>query len=165
MDTARSVDASLYERDELAWLGAQARALREGRLHDLDTHNLAEFLDDMAASQRRELVSRLEVLLTHRIKIEAQPERHTVSWSATIDEQLNRIEDLLETSPSLRGYGEDAIRKAFPRALRRAELETGGRKLGLLSPPPLRCLWPFEDLLRYQPPVPPERAEGGGLSD
>ena len=169
MDTTPRVETDLYERDEYAWLGEQARALREGRLHDLDTHNLAEFLDDMAASQRRELVSRLEVLLMHWIKIEVQPKQHTKSWNITIDEQHNRVSDLLATAPSLSNYGAEAVAIALPRALRRAAMETGIHLAELVATwRELRGTfgverrWTLEEILRYQPSDPPKR---GSLDD
>ena len=165
MDTTPRNETDLHEHDEYAWLGEQARALHEGRLDDLDNDNLAEFLDDMAASQRRELVSRLEVLITHWIKIKAQPKHHTVSWNLTINEQRNRLADLLEDSPSLRGYGETAIQKALPRAMDRAALEASISNVYLARQYGFWSSWTLDSFLTNQPPPPPKRAEGGGLDE
>ncbi len=57
--------ASLYETDSLLWMEETGRLLRAGRLDELDIEHLAEEIEDMARSQRRELESRVTVLLLH----------------------------------------------------------------------------------------------------
>ncbi|HKM81947.1 MAG TPA: DUF29 family protein, partial [Candidatus Acidoferrum sp.] len=59
---------ALYERDETAWLEAMAELARDGRAEDLDLGHLAEYLFDMARRDRREVESRLAVLLSHLLK-------------------------------------------------------------------------------------------------
>jgi len=49
--------------------------LREGKLTQLDTQHIAEELEDMSASERRELLNRLQILLVHLLKHQFQPER------------------------------------------------------------------------------------------
>jgi len=89
---ASSVAASdTYSGDFHAWAFRQAALLREGRRSELDWENLAEEIGDLGTSQRSELVSRLEVLLTHLLKWQFQPERRGRSWSQTIAEQRDRI--------------------------------------------------------------------------
>ena len=56
--------SSLYEADETAWLEAMADLVRRRRYEDLDFENLGEYLADMARRDRREVESRLTVLLT-----------------------------------------------------------------------------------------------------
>jgi hypothetical protein len=82
------------------------------------------------------------VLLTHWVKIEMQPKRHTKSWNITIDEQQNQISSLLATAPSLSRYGAEAIALALPRAPRQIERR-----------------WTVEEILSYQPPDPPHLTE------
>ncbi|QYU66437.1 DUF29 family protein [Leptolyngbya sp. 15MV] len=66
-----------YRSDEHAWLLRQAALLRAGRLKSVDSENLAEFLEDMAKRDVREVGSRLVVLLHHLLKFQVQPERAT----------------------------------------------------------------------------------------
>ena len=54
---------SLYEQDFFAWANEQAALLRAGKLHDVDIENVAEEIESMGRSQKRELVNRLAVLL------------------------------------------------------------------------------------------------------
>ena len=59
----------LYERDEHEWIAAQISALESGQMNRLDRENLIEFLSEMTVRDRRELKSRLTVLLLHLLKV------------------------------------------------------------------------------------------------
>ena len=61
-------DRMSYETDFHAWAMHNAELLRQGRLTDLDVEHIAEELESMGASERRELLSRLQVLLLHLLK-------------------------------------------------------------------------------------------------
>lgn len=153
MDTVPpTVEAGLYERDSLAWLEQQARALRERRLGDLDPDNLAEELEGMARAEQHELLHRLTTLLVHLIKLRVQPERHSTSWRGTILVQQDGIGDLLERSPSLRQHVPGAFVKAYERAIKYAANEMH------LSPKAVRATvgatapWSIDEVLEFDPP-------------
>ncbi len=120
-----SPDTTLYKRDYLAWLDRQVALLRAGRSGELDVANLIEELEDMGRSQRRELWSRLRVLLAHLLKRDHQPERRSRSWELTILDQRSELAKLVADSPSLRREVEDTARRVYPLAVERAALETG----------------------------------------
>jgi len=85
---------ALYERDETAWLEAMAELARDGRAEDLDLGHLADCLFDMARRDRREVESRLAVLLSHLLKWTYQPDHRSRGWRASVIEQrqeLNRL--------------------------------------------------------------------------
>jgi hypothetical protein len=63
---------------------------------------VAEELESLMKSERRELRSRLEVLILHLLKWDHQPEQRSNRWRATVAEQRRRIRDLLLDSPSLK---------------------------------------------------------------
>jgi hypothetical protein len=65
---------SLYEQDFYQWTQEQAALLRAGALSQLDMANLIEEVESMGRSQKKELSSRLSVLITHLLKWEFQPE-------------------------------------------------------------------------------------------
>ncbi len=117
--------APLYERDFVAWTEEQAALLRRGKWDLLDLDNLIEELEGMGRSDRRQLYARLEVLLTHFLKRDFQPERHTRSWDITIGEQRRRLLRLLKESPSLKHGLSDLIAEAYQGARDQAALETG----------------------------------------
>ena len=116
---------ALHDEDLLAWAERQAAHLRAGQLDRLDVEHLIEELEAMAGNLRRELKNRLRILLAHLLKWQAQPKRRSRSWAATIAEQRDQIEALLEENPSLRRSLDGVARSAYPRAVRLASIESG----------------------------------------
>ena len=53
----------LYEADFYAWTQEQARLLRERRWDDLDLDNLVDEVESVGRSDKRQIESRLEVVL------------------------------------------------------------------------------------------------------
>ena len=93
--------ATLHDRDFYAWTLQQAVLLREGRLSEADIDHIAEELESMGASERRELINRLAVLMAHLLKWQFQSELRSNSWRNTIDVQRFDVKELLEENPSL----------------------------------------------------------------
>ena len=113
----------LYEQDETAWLETMSVLAAEGRLSELDQRNLAEYLSDMAKRDRREVMSRLVVLLTHLLKWRQQPEHRTGSWKGTIRDQRRELRQLFE-SGTLRNHAESVLADAYAEAREQAADET-----------------------------------------
>jgi hypothetical protein len=150
---------SLYETDYFAWIQEQIRALRSGRSDDLDSANIAEELDDLGKSVRRELQSRIELILAHMLKIVYQPEKRTPSWENTIHEQRMRLEDHLAKNPSLRSHLDETILDAF-----RYARVAAGNEMGLTIREarrlfPTDCPWTRTEILN-QSFLPKMRARG-----
>ncbi len=125
MSTAQSEDLkALYEQDETAWLEASARLIQEGRLEELDYDNLRDFLDAMSRRDRREVESRLAVLLAHILKWTYQPDRRRRSWRATVEVQRHELSLLLQ-SGTLRKHAEAELASAYRAAVRQAAADTG----------------------------------------
>ena len=101
------------------------RLLREGRFTEIDVDNIAEELEAMGRSEKRELVSCLTTLLVHLLKWKYQAVRRSRSWENTILTQRIDIEELLEDSPSLYYEIEKRIKRAYKKARLKAEDETG----------------------------------------
>jgi len=114
----------LYEQDETGWLERMAQLIAEGRFTDLDYVHLQEYLVDMAKRDRREVLSRLSVLIAHRLKWDNQPEQRTNSWRATIEVQRQKLQELLE-SGTLRNHAVEVLAKAYANGLKQARFETG----------------------------------------
>ncbi len=132
----------LYEKDETAWLETMVQLIAEGRLEELDFLNLQEYLGDMARRDRREVVSRLSLLLSHRLKWDYQTDRRCPSWKTTIEVQRQELLDLLE-SGTLRNHALDILAKAYANGAKQAEAETGIS----LATFPTECPYSVEDLL------------------
>jgi len=133
---------SLYEQDETAWLEQTAGLVAQGRFAEIDHHHLREYLIDMARRDKREVLSRLMILLVHLLKWEHQPQLRTKSWEATIFHQRQELQDLLE-SGTLRNYGREILAKAYERAIKQAALETEAEEATF----PVTCPWPLEELV------------------
>ncbi|MBF0609175.1 MAG: DUF29 domain-containing protein [Magnetococcales bacterium] len=149
MDTLTHKDTltadSLYEVDFYQWALRNADLLRQGRLTEIDIENVAEELEGMARSDKRELTNRLAVLIMHLLKWQYQPKRRSRSWRETINNQRKDIELLIEDSPSLKNNIETAISKGFILAKRTFEDETGISAEEL----PETCLYTFDQLMDY----------------
>jgi hypothetical protein len=125
MTTAQALSLGvLYERDETAWLEAMAELIRQGRLDEVDYPNLAEYLADMARRDRREVESRLIVLLAHALKWAHQPDRRSGNWRGTIIEQRQELEGLVSRGV-LRNHAEAVLADVYRKAVERAAAETG----------------------------------------
>lgn len=103
---------TLYETDLVAWADEQAALLRSGNLNALDTLNIAEEIESMGGSQRRELQSRMIGLIAHLLKWRFQPDHRSKSWRQTIYHHRDELEALLAQSPSLkRAFDDEKIMK------------------------------------------------------
>jgi Domain of unknown function DUF29 len=116
---------SLYDRDFYAWANEQAALLRAGKLTEADIENIAEEIESMGRSEKRELVSRLTILLQHLLKWQFQPGRHSTSWRLSIENTRLQLEDHLRDNPSLKSQLSEAVRSAYRRAVNEAVAETG----------------------------------------
>ena len=115
--------ADLYEADETAWLEESVRLIRAGRVAELDYENLAEFLESMARRDRREVTSRLRVLIAHLLKWRYQPDGGARSWRVTIVTQ--RQELLFDlASKTLRNHAEATLQDVYRSAVKVAASET-----------------------------------------
>ena len=118
-------NSALYDEDFYAWTREQARLLRAGELCALDIANIAEEIESLGRSDKREIDSRLSVLLAPLLKWQLQPERRSTGWSGTIREQRRRIEKLLQESPSPRPTVPELLPEAYSEAREDAAEETG----------------------------------------
>ncbi|HEV3143170.1 MAG TPA: DUF29 domain-containing protein [Gemmataceae bacterium] len=113
----------LYEQDETAWLETMAELIRRGRFDEIDYPNLAEYLADMARRDRREVESRLTVLLAHVLKWMHATGQRSGGWKATIIEQRQELESLVSRGV-LRNHAEDVLADVYSKAVERAAAET-----------------------------------------
>ncbi len=115
--------AELYEADETGWLELMSAMAGEHATAAMDFDNLCEYLADMAKRDKREAVHRLVVLLVHLLKWQHQPKKRSRSWQLTIQEQREELQELLE-SGTLRNYAEEALSKAYQKAVRRTAVDS-----------------------------------------
>ena len=133
----------LYDQDFYAWANEQAGLLRAGNLSAADIEHIAEEIESMGKTEKRELVSRLTVLLLHLLKWRYQPNLQGPSWRTTIVNQRFDIADHLDDNPSLKSLLAEAMTRAYRKAIRDAGLETGLSD----STFPTTCPWTFEQIM------------------
>jgi hypothetical protein len=134
---------SSYDGDIVAWANEQARLLRAGLFSELDIEHVIEEIEDVGKSEKRELASRMAVLLAHLLKWQYQPERQGNSWRRTIKEQRNVTALLIKKTPSLRAELRDPDwwSSVWSDAVAKASEETG------LYAFPESCPWTIDAIL------------------
>jgi len=139
-----------YEQDFHSWIEKHIHLLKTGQIHDLDKEHLIEELEGMANRDRNELVSHLVILITHLLKWQFQltslaehwKEFEGKSWRNSIIEQRYRVANQLDNIPSLKNKLEEAVAKAYPKAVALAVKETGLPSKGF----PKQCPYSIEQL-------------------
>jgi hypothetical protein len=114
-----------YDDDFFAWTVAQAAALRDGCWADIDVENLVEEIASLGASNKKEIRSRLIVMVMHLLKQRAQPDRASKARRRTLVTQATEINLVLDDSPSLRRLIPELIAGCYRPARLRASVETG----------------------------------------
>lgn len=128
---------TLRDKDFVAWSKEQAEALRastrSGSNQSLDWENLAEEVEGLGISERRELHSRIQRIVRHLLKLQfspaSEPRRR---WFDSISDARSEIEIVLRLSPSLKGERNSAIAEEAGLATRRAI--AGLEKHGEMTP-------------------------------
>ena len=133
----------LYDEDFALWSSRTADLLRGGRFSEVDVEHVAEEIEDMGKSEKRELLSRLTVLIVHLLKWERQPEKRTAGWQSTIATQRAELRRLFRQSPSLRADLAESVLEVYPYAVDGAGIETSLP----ISAFPAECPFTTEQLL------------------
>jgi hypothetical protein len=132
-----------YDKDFYSWTQEQAELLKSGRFSELDIDNLIEEVESMGRSEKRELESRLTILLLHLLKWKYQEVRRGRSWQLSIDEQRIQFEKTLNENPGLKPALDQIIKDAYKLAVIRAARETRISKAIF----PERCPWTVAQLI------------------
>ena len=134
---------SLHDSDFYAWSLEQAALLRSGRVGEADLEAIAEEIESMGKTEKRELISRLTVLLMHLTKWERQPQGRGNSWRLMIANARDEIADLLADNPSLKTVIDEVTASAYRYARRKAAIETDLGEEAF----PQNCPWSFAETM------------------
>lgn len=111
--------SSLYEQDILLWSEDTVDKLKARDFDHLDIEHLIEEIEVLGISQKKELISRLVVLLEHLLKrVYVNLPNDYNSWERTICTQRGELEVLLDVVPSLSSRWELSFDKAWKIALK-----------------------------------------------
>ncbi|ATQ69418.1 MULTISPECIES: DUF29 domain-containing protein [Methylosinus] len=133
----------LYDKDFYAWAKEQANLLRVGDLARADIAHIAEEIESMGRTEKRELVSRLTVLLLHLLKWRHQPVGRGNSSRLSIANSRDEITDHLADNPSLKSLLVPTLVSAYRYARRKAAVETSLAEETF----PETCPWTFEEIM------------------
>jgi len=113
------------EADYARWCDEQGALLRSGKLDAIDRENLAEEIESLGRSERREIEGRLNILLLHLLKRKFQSEKRKSGWKGSILEARRQLRRILAESPSLKNYPAQILREEYEIARLKAADETG----------------------------------------
>jgi hypothetical protein len=143
-----SANTELYEQDFYTWTQTTAALIRGQHWAALDREALAEEIESLGRSEKREIAHRLEVLVMHLLKWRYQPTSRdqSQSWYDTIREQRSQLARVLRDNPSLRPQVPTLLNETYPEARRRAlgetRLDTGRF--------PVTCPWQADQVLHAE---------------
>lgn len=158
---------TLYDEDFVAWAKQQAEALRSAARgstnQPLDWENLAEEIEDLGRSVRRELRSQLTRIIHHLLKLQHSPAiGPRRGWKSSVREARSEIAELLSENPSLRSELARFAREQLSQGIRLAagDLEDHGE-----LEPPIRAhlqstVYTSEQILGDWFPLEPTHASG-----
>jgi hypothetical protein len=140
--------ALLYDEDFLAWTEQQARALRDAARsrtnpragtnrpvdrEPVDWEHVAEEIESLGLSERRELHSQVHRIIRHLLKLAFSPAvSPRQGWIDSIDDARDMAARVLDASPSLRRELDAIITAEQPRGARAAIRDLG--RYGELDP-------------------------------
>lgn len=136
----------LYESDFYGWTQEQAAKLRKLLVErsnlDLDIENILEEIDSLGRSDYRQLMSRIEEICIHLLKLQYslswEPRN---GWKSSVRGQRHRLAKLLRESPSLKPRLHEALTEGYEDALSHFDDE---KLISLTMPMYLPGLSPFE---------------------
>lgn len=115
---------SLYEQDILLWVEDTVNKLKNHDFTNLDIDNLIEEVESLGISQKKELISRLMVLLEHLLKrLYVDLPYDYNGWERTIRNQRSEIDLLISQVPSLQSRWDISFDDAWKRALAKVKKE------------------------------------------
>jgi hypothetical protein len=138
--------STLYDADTALWAEEQAallrrRAAEQANNDELDWLHLAEEIEGVVASEKREVRWRLALIVQHLLKWQYQPALRSRSWQTTLHVQRRDLHAVLADSPSLRSFAASVLAAAFVHGRHDAEQETGLLHL------PTDCPWTLDQVL------------------
>lgn len=113
-----------YEKDFYAWAIHNAQLIRNRKISEVDFENVAEEIESMGKSERRELINRLAILISHLLKWQFQKKRRGKSWRLTIKNQRRDLLELIKDSPSLKSELNKNFDYVYEKAVGMAAEET-----------------------------------------
>jgi hypothetical protein len=145
---------TLYDQDLQSWIEQTIRQLKNREFESLDIEHLIEELVDLGKSEKNTFKSNLMILLAHLLKLRVQsdaPDTMKRSWYGSVLEHRQRVLNNLADTPSLKGFLEEAVNKAYldgrKLAIKEGKLASFGVRMPEEKEYPLSCPFSIEQIL------------------
>src|SRR5512135_156427 len=118
--------STLYDKDVCAWSEIQSRLILSKKWDEIDIENIAEEIESLGKSYKRALISQLERLIMHMLKLRYQPNMQvdSNSWQKSINQSRRDIERLICDNPSLKRQLHQLAFQVYESARQDAAFET-----------------------------------------
>lgn len=91
-----------YDTDFYEWSMQQAELLRAGRFDLVDVENIAEEIESLGNSDKRQIATRMSRIIEHLLKLQFSPAQDPRSdWRVSATYQRQNLDQILGDSPSL----------------------------------------------------------------
>lgn len=139
---------SLYESDLAAWSDRTAELLRAGRFSEVDIEHVAEEIESLGRSDRRQLKKRITEIIEHMLKLYLltghDRESNERGWKLSVVNQQIGLDRLFEESPSLRTrLTPEFLAGCYREGVR--DFEAGD--FGCYAKAPRECPWNWAEIL------------------
>ena len=132
-----------YEEDFYGWVMANAALLKKGKFNQVDINHIIEEMENLGASEKRELVSRLSQLIMHLLKWHFQPTMRGHSWIYSIRAQRKQTKIHLKDNPSLKSKLDEILLDSYDVAISEAAKETSLDEKNF----PSECPYTFDQII------------------
>ncbi len=132
-----------YEEDFYGWAMANAALLKKGKFNQVDINHIIEEMENLGASEKRELVSRLSQLIMHLLKWHFQPTMRGHSWIYSIRAQRKQTKLHLKNNPSLKSKLDEILLDSYDVAISEAAKETSLDEKNF----PSECPYTFDQII------------------
>ena len=114
----------LYNQDFALWIEETVKQLKSGDFSQVDLENLIEEVESLGRRDKRGLENRLITLFEHALKrcYVLLPDCYR-GWEGTLNRTQQKLNQILDDSPSLRNFLEQILFKCYQKALDNMRIE------------------------------------------
>ena len=140
---------SLYESDLVAWSDRNAELLRSGRFNEIDAENVAEEIESLGRSDKRQMDNRIAEIIGHLLKLDLltgwDRESNERGWRLSVAKQQVGLRRLFKESPSLRAR---LTPEYLIECYRQGMEEFEASDFGCYAKAPRECPWSWMEILK-----------------
>jgi hypothetical protein len=114
----------LYKKDETAWILENVKLLRQGKLNEIDSENIATILEEEVISYRLEVKRKIRQIIQFLLQFQYQKKfRREKYWKKQMHLLRSDLEFDFENSQSLEDYAKDNLHTIYIRGKKLASTQ------------------------------------------